>query len=119
MNKQEKDALTEKVRRSKDPYQALFGQERTFAGKGKRKRQNKRHPLPPMNVLPALKDRQKLNQKVAGRAMHILKHLDLDLYWDIYDAEMKIEVDRLMENTPNPDLVRKYNRNLVPGKRAD
>lgn len=115
MNRIEREALTEKVRRSDNPYEALFGTD-AVGRRGKRRWVGDKVSLPPTRLLPDKNDRHRLAQKIHQRTNQILKHLDPDLYRDIYNAEMKIAVAKLGNETPDQDLVRKYGRRLMPAK---
>ena len=115
MNEQERIALTEKVRRSENPYKALFGTD-AIGRHGQRRGTGKRTTMPDLLVLPDPRERHKLAMKVHQRTLHIMKQLNPDLYRDIYDAEMKLAAARLMEGNPDQDLFRKFKRRLTPAK---
>lgn len=118
MNRIEREALVEKVRRSDNPYEALFGEEQ-IGRHGKRRRIGQKAGLPPQGVLPDKADRHRLAQRVTQRTHQIIKQLDPDLFRDIYNAEMKLAVTKLVggeAETPDQDLVRKYKRRLTPAK---
>lgn len=111
MNRKEREALVEKVRRSENPFEALFG----TGPRPKRRQLTGGSHLPPRETLPSIRDREKLHLRTVSRVLQIMKHLDPDLYSDLYQAEIRIAVAKLDQT----DLKTKYKRNLVPGSRAE
>lgn len=118
MNRIEREALAEKVRRSDNPYRELFGTDQ-IGRSGQRKRLVSEIEIPGREVLPDSTSRVRFQMRIMQRTLQIMKHLDPDLYADLYRAEMKVAVAKLVDQkaqAPDQDLVRKYNRRLTPAK---